>query len=77
MRPDIGETFSEFRTFLAVLLMLLLFISISLVIASTYSIIRPVKVKASDERLIDGDFETPIKQTRKDEMEHYSITLIR
>ena len=43
MRPDIGETFSEFRTFLAVLLMLLLFISISLVIASTYSIIRPVK----------------------------------
>ena len=51
MRPDIGETFSEFRTFLAVLLMLLLFISISLVIASTYSIIRPVKVKASDRTL--------------------------
>ncbi|HHQ7204169.1 sensor histidine kinase [Staphylococcus aureus] len=69
MRPDIGETFSEFRTFLAVLLMLLLFISISLVIASTYSIIRPVKkLKLATERLIDGDFETPIKQTRKDEI---------
>ncbi len=53
MRPDIGETFSEFRTFLAVLLMLLLiFISISLVIASTYSIIRPVKkLKVSDPTL--------------------------
>ena len=42
MRPDIGETFSEFRIFLAVLLGLLLVISISLVIASTYSIIKPV-----------------------------------
>lgn len=69
MRPDIGETFSEFRTFLAVLLILLLFISISLVIASTYSIIRPVqKLKQATERLIEGDFETPIKQTRKDEI---------
>ncbi|MEJ7528131.1 two-component sensor histidine kinase, partial [Staphylococcus lugdunensis] len=42
MRPDIGETFSEFRIFLAVLITLLLIISISLVIASTYSIIKPV-----------------------------------
>ena len=43
MRPDIGETFSEFRTFLAVLLICLLSISITLVIASTYSIIKPIK----------------------------------
>ena len=42
MRPDIGETFSEFRTFL-VLLICLLGISITLVIASTYSIIKPIK----------------------------------
>ncbi len=42
MRPDIGQTFSEFRIFLAVLITLLLIISISLVIASTYSIIKPV-----------------------------------
>ncbi|PCL95104.1 two-component sensor histidine kinase, partial [Staphylococcus aureus] len=41
MRPALGETFSAFRTFLAILLMLLLFISISLVIASTSSLIRP------------------------------------
>ena len=44
MRPDIGETFSEFRTFLAVLLICLLGISITLVIASTYSIIKPIKI---------------------------------
>jgi hypothetical protein len=30
---------------------------------------RPVKkLKLATERLIDGDFETPIKQTRKDEI---------
>lgn len=69
MRPDIGETFSEFRIFLAVLLTLLLIISISLVIASTYSIVRPVKqLKRGTERLMNGDFDTPIKQTRKDEI---------
>lgn len=69
MRPDIGETFSEFRIFLAVLLALLLIISISLVIASTYSIVRPVKqLKRGTERLMNGDFNTPIKQTRKDEI---------
>ena len=69
MRPDIGETFSEFRLFLAVLLTLLLLISISLVIASTYAIVRPVKqLKQGTERLMNGDFITPIKQTRQDEI---------
>lgn len=69
MRPDIGETFSEFRLFLAVLLTLLLLISISLVIASTYAIVRPVKqLKQGTERLMKGDFITPIKQTRQDEI---------
>uniref|UniRef100_UPI00351E08F1 histidine kinase dimerization/phospho-acceptor domain-containing protein n=1 Tax=Staphylococcus aureus TaxID=1280 RepID=UPI00351E08F1 len=56
-------------TFLAVLSMLLLFLSISLVIASTYSIIRPVKkLKLATERLIARAFETPTKQTRKDQI---------
>ena len=69
MRPDIGETFSEFRIFLAVLLSLLLVISISLVIASTYSIIKPVSaLKNATNRLMHGDFQTPIKQTRQDEI---------
>lgn len=69
MRPDIGHTFSEFRIFLSVLLGLLLIISITLVILSTYSIIRPVKLlKNATERLINGDFDTPIKQTRHDEI---------
>ena len=69
MRPDIGHTFSEFRIFLGVLLGLLLIISITLVILSTYSIIRPVKLlKNATERLINGDFDTPIKQTRHDEI---------
>ena len=39
---QISGNFSEFRIFLAVLITLLLIISISLVIASTYSIIKPV-----------------------------------
>lgn len=69
MRPDIGETFSEFRIFLAVLLGLLLVISISLVIASTYSIIKPVSaLKSATHRLMKGDFQTPINQTRQDEI---------
>ena len=69
MRPDIGETFSEFRIFLAVLITLLLIISISLVIASTYSIIKPVTaLKNATTRIMKGDFSTPIKQTRHDEI---------
>lgn len=69
MRPDIGEIFSEFRIFLAVLLGLLLVISISLVIASTYSIIKPVStLKSATYRLMKGDFQTPINQTRQDEI---------
>ena len=69
MRPDLGETFSEFRIFLAVLLGLLLVISISLVIASTYSIIKPVSaLKSATHRLMKGDFQTPINQTRQDEI---------
>ena len=63
MRPDIGETFSEFRTFLVVLLICLLGISITLVIASTYSIIKPIKIlKQATERLMHGDFNSPIYQ---------------
>lgn len=69
MRPDIGKTFSEFRIFLAILLTLLLIISISLVIASTYSIIKPVSaLKNATYRLMQGDFNTPINQTRQDEI---------
>ncbi|UDI77619.1 HAMP domain-containing protein [Staphylococcus taiwanensis] len=69
MRPDIGETFSEFRTFLTVLLLFLLTISITLVIASTYAIIKPIKIlKQATERLMHGDFDTPIHQSRQDEI---------
>jgi two-component system OmpR family sensor kinase len=69
MRPDIGKTFSEFRVFLAVLITLLLIISITLVILSTYAIIKPVKqLKRSTELMMRGNFSTPIKVTRKDEL---------
>lgn len=69
MRPDIGQTFSEFRIFLAVLLILLLTISIILVIASTYAIIKPVQqLKKATEHLMEGDFDTPIRVTRQDEL---------
>ena len=69
MRPDIGKTFSEFRVFLAVLITLLLVISITLVILSTYAIIKPVKqLKRSTELMMRGNFSTPIKVTRKDEL---------
>ncbi len=78
MRPDIGETFSEFRTFLAVLLICLLGISITLVIASTYSIIKPIKIlKQATERLMHGDFNSPIYQSRHDELVRYNIDLKR
>lgn len=69
MRPDIGKTFSEFRVFLAVLIILLLAISIILVILSTYAIIKPVQqLKRSTELMMRGNFSTPIKVTRKDEL---------
>ena len=69
MRPDIGKTFGEFRIFLLVLLIFLLLISISLVIASTYSIIKPIKkLKMATEQLMNGNFETPISHTRHDEI---------
>lgn len=69
MRPDIGKTFGEFRIFLFVLLIFLLFISISLVIASTYSIIKPIKeLKIATEQLMNGNFEIPISRTRRDEI---------
>ena len=69
MRPDIGKTFGEFRIFLFVLLIFLLLISISLVIASTYSIIKPIKkLKLATEQLMNGNFETPISRTRHDEI---------
>ena len=69
MRPDIGKTFGEFRIFLLVLLIFLLLISISLVIASTYSIIKPIKkLKMATEQLMNRNFETPISHTRHDEI---------
>ncbi|MDG0823004.1 MAG: HAMP domain-containing histidine kinase [Staphylococcus equorum] len=69
MRPDIGKTFSEFRIFLAILISLLLIISIILVISSTYTLIKPIQqLKNATERLMQGNFDTAIKITRKDEL---------
>ncbi|WP_251517650.1 MULTISPECIES: HAMP domain-containing sensor histidine kinase [Staphylococcus] len=69
MRPDIGKTFSEFRIFLAILIALLLIFSIILTISATYSIIKPIQqLKQATHRLMQGDFTTPIKQTREDEL---------
>ncbi|WP_086428079.1 sensor histidine kinase [Staphylococcus cornubiensis] len=69
MRPDIGHTFSEFRIFLLVLLVLLVIISIALVTWSTYALVKPVKqLKQATERLMAGDFATPIAVTRRDEL---------
>ncbi|MFY2828346.1 HAMP domain-containing sensor histidine kinase [Staphylococcus arlettae] len=69
MRPDIGQTFSEFRIFLALLITLLLVISITLVILSTNAIVKPIQqLKRSTERMMHGDFDTPTEITRKDEL---------
>ncbi len=69
VRPDIGHAFGEFRIFLIVLLILLIAISILLVIASTYTIVKPIKqLKYATTRLMNGDFNTPIEITRKDEL---------
>lgn len=68
IRPDIGKSFSEFRVFLAILLVLLLMISMILIISSTYALIKPIsQLKRATNRLMEGDFNTPIAITRKDE----------
>ncbi len=69
IRPDIGHTFAEFRIFLLVLLVLLVVISILLVIWSTYALVKPVKqLRNATERMMSGDFTTPIAITRRDEL---------
>ncbi|MCO4328856.1 sensor histidine kinase [Staphylococcus hyicus] len=69
MRQDVGQALGEFRIFLFVLLLLLVSFSIALVIWSTYSIVKPVKqLKIATQRMMDGDFKTPIAKTREDEI---------
>ncbi|EGQ1637356.1 sensor histidine kinase [Staphylococcus pseudintermedius] len=69
IRPDIGHAFGEFRIFLLVLLVLLVLFSIALVTWSTYALVKPVKqLKYATERLMAGDFATPIAVTRRDEL---------
>ncbi|MCO4325954.1 sensor histidine kinase [Staphylococcus agnetis] len=69
MRQDVGQALGEFRIFLFVLLLLLVSFSIGLVIWSTYSIVKPVKqLKIATQRMMDGDFKTPISKTRDDEI---------
>lgn len=69
IRPDIGKSFSEFRIFLAVLIALLSIISMLLIISSTYTLIKPItQLKHATNRLMDGDFKTPIAVTRHDEL---------
>ncbi|MDQ7112979.1 HAMP domain-containing sensor histidine kinase [Staphylococcus simulans] len=69
MRPDIGKSFSEFRVFLAVLIVLLLIIAMVLIISSTYTLIKPItQLKNATNRLMEGDFSTPIETTRHDEL---------
>lgn len=69
IRPDIGKSFSEFRLFLVILIVLLLVISMALIISSTYALIKPIsQLKHATNRLMEGDFTTPIKKTRKDEL---------
>ncbi|PTL19967.1 sensor histidine kinase [Staphylococcus chromogenes] len=69
MRQDVGHALGEFRIFLFVLLLLLILFSMSLVVWSTYSIVKPVKqLKFATQRMMDGDFKTPIAKTRQDEI---------
>lgn len=69
MRQDVGHALGEFRIFLFVLLLLLILFSMSLVVWSTYSIVKPVKqLKIATQRMMDGDFKTPIAKTRQDEI---------
>ncbi|PWZ82994.1 HAMP domain-containing protein, partial [Staphylococcus pseudintermedius] len=67
--PDVGIAFGEFRIFLLVLLVLLVLFSIALVTWSTYALVKQVKqLKYATERLMAGDFATPIAVTRRDEL---------
>ncbi|AVQ33743.1 sensor histidine kinase [Staphylococcus muscae] len=69
IRPDINYLLGEFRYFLVVLIFLLVAFSIILVIWSTYALVKPVKqLKTATERMMAGDFTTPIAVTRTDEI---------
>ncbi|QLK86722.1 HAMP domain-containing sensor histidine kinase [Staphylococcus sp. 17KM0847] len=69
IRPDIGYLLAEFRYFLIILLSLLILFSIGLVIWSTYTLVKPVQqLKVATERMMNGDFHTPITVTRSDEI---------
>ncbi|RAA61168.1 two-component sensor histidine kinase, partial [Burkholderia multivorans] len=58
-----------FRVFLAVLIVLLLIIAMVLIISSTYTLIKPItQLKNATNRLMEGDFSTPIETTRHDEL---------
>lgn len=69
MRPDINFLLAEFRYFLIVLIGLLIVFSILLVIWSTYALVKPVQqLKKATERMMEGNFNTPIAVTRSDEI---------
>ncbi|MGV3041776.1 sensor histidine kinase [Staphylococcus rostri] len=69
MRPDINFLLAEFRYFLIVLIGLLVVFSILLVIWSTYALVKPVQqLKKATERMMEGNFNTPIAVTRSDEI---------
>ncbi|KIX91752.1 histidine kinase [Staphylococcus microti] len=69
MRPDINYLLAEFRYFLIVLIGLIVMFSIILVIWSTYALVKPVQqLKRATERMMEGNFNTPIAVTRSDEI---------
>lgn len=68
IRPDVGESMHEFRSFLAVLLLLTIFISILLVFMSSKYIVHPIiELKKAAQRIGEkSGYQTSVK--RKDEI---------
>nr|WP_263313540.1 HAMP domain-containing protein [Mammaliicoccus sp. Marseille-Q6498] len=69
LRPSVGALLGEFRVFLVILLVLLVVISLSFVLLSSYSLANPIRrLMKTTESLGQGDFDVDIKVTREDEI---------
>src|SRR5699024_1032526 len=69
VRPDTQYQFGEFRTFLAVLLLLTLLFSFLLVLMSTRFIVRPIKkMTEATKKIAAGNYHLKLNVNRSDEI---------
>lgn len=69
VRPDTVYQFGEFRTFLAVLLILTILLSFIFILISTRHIVRPIKkLTEATRRIADGNHHLKLNVKRRDEI---------